>query len=238
MKLLIVPFIGIALSIGLVIWWWQPVDERFDADTISALNENGETADANAVPMLDEVPAGTYTVRPEGSIVRWAGQKPLISGYVNSGSIAVSSGSIMVAEEGDVTGSFEIDMLTLSVSGTPTKPGQETALEGHLRGERWFDVNTFTTAGFEIIEATEVTGVSGRTHDIRGTLTMKGETHEVSFPANVRVNENGILTATASFEIDRTLWGITAGSGSFFDNLADNVISDMVAISFNLVAEQ
>ena len=237
MKLLIVPIIGIVLSVGLVIWWWQPVDERFDPDTTPALTENGQTADADTPPVLDEIPAGAYTVRAEESIVRWAGQKPLIAGYINSGSIAVSSGSITVADEGAVTGSFEIDMQTLSVSGTPTKPGQETALEGHLRGERWFDVNTFTTAGFEIIEATEVTGVSGLTHDIRGTLTMKGETHEVSFPANVRVNENGALTAEASFEIDRTLWGITAGSGSFFDNLADNVVSDMVAISFTLVAE-
>jgi hypothetical protein len=57
------------------------------------------------------------------------------------------------------------------------------------------------------------------------------------FPARVYQNALGQLVAEAGLEFDRTLWGITAGSGSFFDNLADNVIDDMVVLSFLLIAE-
>jgi polyisoprenoid-binding protein YceI len=235
MKLLIVPVIGIVLSVGLVIWWWQPTEERLGTEQEpNASEEEGENA---AVVASVEVPEGTYTVLTDASIVRWAGQKPLISGYMNEGSLAVTSGSIDVTEAGAVSGSFVIDMQSLSVSETPTKPGQENVLEGHLKSDRWFDVGTYPTAEFVILEATEVPEAGSHTHEVRGTLTMKGETGEITFPATVSLDGNGVLTAQASFEIDRTQWGITAGSGSFFDNLADNVVDDMILISFTLVAE-
>lgn len=182
------------------------------------------------------VEEGTYRVTAEESTVNWAGKKPLIEGYINTGSIGVTEGEIVVAD-GKASGTFTIDMNTLSVSNTPTKPGQENALEGHLKGERWFNVDTYPTATFVI------TNVSPRedsdesyTYDVTGNLTMKGETHEVLFPAEIYTDQEGNLRADASFEIDRTLWGITANSGSFFDNLAENVIDDMVALSFSLVA--
>src|SRR5690606_11321162 len=63
--------------------------------------------DERAAPPADaSVPAdGTYTVVAEDSQVTWAGQKPLLEGYVNTGSIAVSDGEITVAGE-QATGSF------------------------------------------------------------------------------------------------------------------------------------
>jgi len=69
-----------------------------------------------------------------------------------------------------------------------------------------------------------------------GDLTIKGQTHEVTFPATIYTDNEGVTYAEATFGIDRTLWGITAGSSSFFDNLADNVVDDIVAMSFKLVA--
>jgi polyisoprenoid-binding protein YceI len=73
-------------------------------------------------------------------------------------------------------------------------------------------------------------------YDVVGDLTMKGATGEVAFPATIYLDTEGKLHAEARFEFDRTQWGITAGSGSFFDDLADNVIDDMVAVTFSLVA--
>ncbi len=184
------------------------------------------------------VTAGTYVVVPEESDVRWAGKKPLIDGYVNSGSLALESGSIVVTET-TATGDFVIDMNTLSVSQTPTKPGKESSLEGHLKGENWFNVAAFPTATFDIVEVSpRADSGTAFVYDVRGNLTMKGETHELSFPALIYLDANGVLHADATLEFDRTLWGITAGSGSFFDNLADNAIDDMVSLSFNLVAEK
>ncbi len=185
-----------------------------------------------------EVEAGTYVVVPEESSITFAGKKPLIEGYINAGSIAVSSGTITVENE-KASGEFTIDMNTLRVTATPKKPGKESALEGHLKGDRWFDVATYPTATFEITnverrEDSEQTFIYG----VTGNLTMKDHTHEVSFPATIYQAVDGTVVASASFAIDRTVWGITSGSGSFFDDLADNVIDDMVSLSFSLAAQK
>jgi polyisoprenoid-binding protein YceI len=128
-------------------------------------------------------------------------------------------------------------MNTLVVSETKAKPGQETSLEGHLKGERWFNVAAFPTATFSIDSVVaRPDSATTRLYDVTGTLTMKGTSGELSFPATIYQLENGSVRAQASFEFDRTKWGITAGSSNFFENLADNAVSDMVALSFDLTA--
>src|SRR5690606_1557492 len=80
-----------------------------------------DAAAGPAAPASAAVPAdGTYTVLSEESRVSWAGKKPLIDGYVNTGSIAISEGTVTVAGE-EATGAFTLDLDTLSVSATPTK---------------------------------------------------------------------------------------------------------------------
>ncbi|MCA9366166.1 YceI family protein, partial [Candidatus Kaiserbacteria bacterium] len=97
------------------------------------------------------VDSGTYTVNAEQSEFTWAGKKPLIDGYINSGTIAMSEGTITVGES-EASGNFVLDMNTLNVGLTAKKPGQEGTLEGHLKGERWFDVATYPTATFVITD--------------------------------------------------------------------------------------
>lgn len=181
---------------------------------------------------------GTYAVNAEASRVEWAGKKPLLEGYINTGSIAVTGGTVSVTGE-NVSAEFAIDMDTLSVSATPTKPGKESALEEHLKGERWFNVAAYPTASFAITNVVaRADSATTFTYDVTGDLTLKGQTHPVTFPATIYLSEDGKLHAHGSLEIDRTVWGITTGSENFFDNLADNVIDDMVALSFVLIAEK
>ncbi len=230
------------LTIGLVIiiavaiggfLLWTPAGAPGTLEDARQQAQNEAVAEAASV-----VTPGTYAVIPQESTIGWAGKKPLIEGYVNSGSLGLKDGSISVTDT-DAAGVFTIDMNTLSVSETPTKPGRESALEGHLKGEGWFNVAAFPTASFEIVEVLpRDDSATSFTYDVRGNLTMKGETHELSFPATIYLDANGALHADARLEFDRTVWGITAGSDSFFDNLADNAIDDMVALSFNLVAEK
>lgn len=179
---------------------------------------------------------GSYTVVATESTISWSAQKPLIEGYINSGTIEVSKGT-MTIEETTASGSFSMDMNTLDVGLTAKKPGSEGKLEEHLKGERFFDVATYPSATFEI---TSVTARSDSdttaTYDIQGNLTMKGKTNVVAFPAKIFLAD-GTLHAEASLEIDRTKWGITAGSGNFFEGLGDNLIDDMVALSFVIIAE-
>jgi polyisoprenoid-binding protein YceI len=246
MKVVIVGALGVLLVLGVLVFGLGGQDESAVTTEVSS-EELAVNNSSEEVEMVDEteredetrsvVSPGTYAVNSELSIVNWAGQKPLIDGYINTGSIAVTEGTIEVGEN-EASGNFTIDMNTLSVSETPTKPGSESAFEGHLKGERWFDVETYPEASFVITsvvprEDSEATFE----YDVTGNLTMKGETGELTFPATIFEDEFGRVQAIADFEFDRTEWGITAGSGSFFDNLADNVIDDMVSLSFNIVTE-
>lgn len=180
---------------------------------------------------------GTYTINAEKSVVNWAAKKPLIDGYINSGTIKVTEGSVAVAASG-ATGSFTMDMNTLDVGLTAKKPGQESKLAEHLKSDRFFDVTKFPTATFVITKVERVAAPTAtHTHTLTGDLTMKGQTHTVTFPAVV-YEENGVLFAEATTEIDRTKWGITAGSKNFFEGLGDNMIDDMIGLSVTLEAKK
>ncbi len=214
----------------------------FDRSVTVTLESNSQTgselkgSQESEIEEVDrtEVAQGEYTVDTTDSVVNWAGKKPLISGYTNSGTIKLTEGTITVADD-TATGSFTIDMETLLVGLTATKPGQEGALEGHLKSERWFDVATFPTASFAITAVAPRDTETFR-YDVTGDLTMKGETNEITFPATIFATADGTLHVRSETEIDRTRWGLTANSGSFFDNLADNAVDDMVALNFVLVA--
>lgn len=230
--------VGVVVIVALVAWFFMgqedsdPTDNNMSGDTsmedVDDMDSDSEDRQA--------VTAGTYSVDAESSEFNWAGKKPLIDGYINSGTIAVTEGEIVVGEN-TASGSFTLDMDTLSVGLTATKPGSEGTLEQHLKGERWFNVSAYPTAEFTITNVTP-TANSETTFEymVTGDLTMKGVTNEISFPATIYQTADGLVHAKAKTEIDRTKWGITSGSGNFFESLGDNVIDDMVAISFAVVA--
>lgn len=200
---------------------------------INEVNTQETTNDARQV-----VTPGSYSVDISTSEVRWAGKKLLIDGYINSGTIGLTEGTITVSDD-VATGSFTIDMNTLAVGSTAKKPGKESLLEGHLKGTGWFNVDEFPTAQFVITKVTpradsDVTFE----YDVTGDLTMKDVTNEISFPATIYESVDGNINVEAVTVMDRTKWGITSMSGSFFDDLADNVIDDNVQLSFSLKAEK
>jgi polyisoprenoid-binding protein YceI len=229
MQKIIVALIGLAV-IGTGTWLYLKPQAEGPQENTPQTTEESQSRSA--------VTLGTYTVDPAESTFNWSGKKPLIDGYVNSGTIDLMEGSI-TAGTSTATGNFTLDMNTLHVGLTAKKPGQEGVLEGHLKGERFFNVTAHPTATFAITKV-DPTAQSATSflYTITGNLTLKGVTHEVSFPATIYLTQDGTLHAQAEFEIDRTAWGLTAGSGSFFDNLGDNLIADEVALSFDIVARK
>ena len=79
-------------------------------------------------------------------------------------------------------------------------------------------------------------GGGGQSYLITGDLTIKGVTNTVEFPVNVD-EANGVATLTGAVSLDRTLWGIKYGSGKFFPDLGDKVISDTFTLEFRAVTK-
>lgn len=208
-----------------------PVAEENTENTATTTETGTEMAGMSVVP------EGEYTVVPTESRFTWEAKKPLIEGYINSGTIALKEGMIEVGTS-TAMGDFTVDMTTLKVGLTATKPGKESALEAHLKSKDFFEVEKYPATTFVITSVTPMSDSSTTfVYTVTGDLTMKGKKNPITFPAKIYLKE-GKLHADATVEVDRTKWGITYGSGSFFDNLADNAISDTFALTFALVAER
>lgn len=176
---------------------------------------------------------GLKSVDTEHSTLYWKGYK--IMGN-HTGTIGLKSGSL-VFDKGAITGGeFVVDMQSVKVtelmdSGEAEEEEEESDeddksdLAQHLMDADFFDSETHPTSTFQITNSTH----SGNTYQINGNLTIKGVQKEASFEA--QMNEN-ILKGTLS--IDRTQFGVTYGSGSFFENLGDRAIKDKFDIEVSL----
>lgn len=165
---------------------------------------------------------GFYRIDNTRSSVKWLGAK--ITGSTHEGTVNLTEGGL-VLKNGVITGGkFSIDMTSINV--TDLEGGKKEKLEGHLKNADFFDVEKHTTANLEIVS------VDG--DNVKAKLTIKGITDEVTFPTKVVLNGDGSLTATASIEVDRSKYDVRYGSGSFFDNLGDKAIDDILKFNVSL----
>jgi polyisoprenoid-binding protein YceI len=170
----------------------------------------------------------TFKVDASKSTFKWTGKKVTGSHW---GYIKFSEGTVSIEKGALVGGSFNVDMTSMDVQDL--KPGQGAEkLLGHLKTDDFFGTEKFPNATLTIKSAT---AKGGNMYDVKADLTIKGTTSEIMFPATVAVT-GGALTATASFAVDRTKYGIKYGSGSFFENLGDKAISNEFQVEINLVA--
>ena len=66
-------------------------------------------------------------------------------------------------------------------------------------------------------------------HSVTGDMTIKGTTKPITFELIM-----GETAARTSLKIDRTQYGVRYGSGSLFDSLGDNTISDYFELDVTL----
>ena len=128
-------------------------------------------------------------------------------------------------------GSFTIDMTTI----TPTSQSGNMLemLTGHLLSDEFFGVESYPTATL-VLKSAEPTAVEGQ-YAVVGDLTIKETTDEIEFLTDVVVGE-GTLEATADIVVDRSIYDVQYGSGSFFSDLGDDLISDEMEMTVTLVA--
>ena len=175
----------------------------------------------------------TVKIDINASIVNWLGKKVTGQHY---GTIKILNGEINLDKDKVAGGSFEIDMKT--ITDLDLLDENNAKLTNHLKSADFFDADKFPTSKFEITNVTTLNDPAKPNYNfsVKGNLTMKGKTNGITYPAFINV-ENGVVTASADFDIDRTLWEVKYGSGKFFDNLGDKMINDNFNIQFNITAK-
>ncbi len=175
--------------------------------------------------------ADTYNVDTASSSIVWTGYK--VTGK-HTGAVKVKNGTLSW-DAGKLTGgSFDIDMNSMTVVDLTGE--SNTKLLNHLKSDDFFSVATHPVASFKITSAKEITDPAKGTHEITGDLTIKGVTNAITFPATVTVNGKEAV-AKADIKLDRTKWNIRYGSGKFFENLGDKMISDDFELKLHIVGE-
>lgn len=170
----------------------------------SPKGENTEAGEKQNVAATD----GTPYILDSTSIINWAASKPTAT---HRGTFLLKEGSFMVKDNNLTAGNFTIDIASIKDTDLTVKDGKEK-LEGHLKSKDFFNVAKYPTAKFEItmVEPSVIDSTSNMkdaTHIIRGNLTLKDSTKNISFPARVTIDARS-LTAKADFDIDRTMWGM------------------------------
>ena len=160
-------------------------------------------------------------VEVKNSSIQWKSEKVVGS---HEGEISLKSGELIYEDGNLVGGNFIMDMNSLIC--TDLSGEYKGKLEGHLKSEDFFSVETYGTAGLVI---TNVLKVNSKKHTITADLTIKGITKPITFEASAEENK-----FAAHIHIDRTQFDVKYGSGSFFEGLGDNMIYDEFELTVSL----
>lgn len=178
---------------------------------------------------ISSVENGTYSVDTSSSKVMWTGRKKILTNWIDTGTINIQSGSVVVEDGNIVSNELIMDMSSINAETTGSGKGQDS-LSKHLKSEDFFDVENHPTSTFVAKEFNTENGLK-----VTGDLTIKGITNEVTIDLTISKEDSNYILK-GSTDLDRTLWDIKFGSEKFFQGLGDNIIEDNFTIEFEIVA--
>jgi polyisoprenoid-binding protein YceI len=200
---------------------------------LAACNSNkSDKVEATDKQEVLNVTGQQYSI-DSSSTVSWTGSKPTGK---HTGTFRIKEGNITVNDNNISAGNFIIDITSLTDADLAADPENKGKLEGHLKSPDFFDIAKYPTARFEITSVEPYTSDSANTssftHLIKGNLTLKDSTKNISFPAKVTVDAKS-LAASADFNIDRTTWGMNYKGPN---NPQDWLISKTVNVKLDIKA--
>ncbi|MCC6599787.1 MAG: YceI family protein [Crocinitomicaceae bacterium] len=195
--------------------------------TVSFLFLIGTTAFAQAKD-------GKYIVDYKNSQLEWKGEK--VTGSRHIGTLRVSSGVVTLTGNTITSGKIKVDVNSLTNSDV-TDASYNAKLVNHLKGEDFFNTAKFPDAELVLVSGNPKKDASGNTHEVKGKLTIKGITQDVTFPAKLIHNVEQLLIS-GTFSFDRSKFDVRYGSPSFFSDLGDKAINNEVLMTFNLVTNR
>jgi polyisoprenoid-binding protein YceI len=151
-------------------------------------------------------PTAIYQVNNTTSKIGWKGSATdhfHVGAFDVNGTINTTGG---VVKGGD----FTIPILSI-VDYDLADPARGKLLDD-LKSINFFNVALHPETTFHITSATPFAGVdtsavAGANYLLTGDFTMIGETHAISFPANIMLTTDSLKTE-AKFKLDRTKWGM------------------------------
>lgn len=163
-----------------------------------------------------------YNINQDESSLTWTGREVSTSSHY--GTINFTSGQFEVADGLISQGEFFVDMTSINVQDLTG--GSKERLEGHLRSDDFFSVESFPSAHL-YISSSEL--ISDGKWMVNGFLTIKDISHPVLF--EMANTEDGW---TANLVFDRSKYNVKFRSGTFFENLGDKLIYDDIELEINL----
>lgn len=206
--------------------------------TLMAACEEAPKADKATTTEAQSVKEGegnAYTIDTTSSELQFIGTKPTGK---HTGRFLVKKGKLYVKDTVITGGTITLDMsslkdLDLSYSDTAL----QRKLETELKGPMFFDVEQYPVASFEITGVTDFKPSVGNdimmkdaNYMVQGNLTIKNITKNISFPACIKISKSE-LTAEATFNIDRTQWGMTYRADK---SMQDKLINSQVNIQLKI----
>lgn len=181
-------------------------------------------------------PDGVFDVDTSSSIVRWTGRNLFNHHH---GTIKLAGGKIEVRRGVLQSASFTLDMNSIACEDL-VDMGYNAMLIRHLRDDDFFAVDRFPTAEFVCERAEPLAACTAGTPNyvLHGSITLRGVSRTLSFPAVIAAADADHLTGQAQFEIDRTQFGSHYGSGRLFAFLGKHVVNDHVHLHLKVQAKR
>ena len=163
-----------------------------------------------------------YNIENTQSQITWTGREVSTSSHY--GTLDFVSGNFEISNGAIVNGEFIVDMT--SINNQDMEGDSKARLEGHLKSDDFFSVESYPTAAISI-NSSEL--ISDGKWNVSADLSIKGFTHPVNF--EMISSEDGW---SANLVFDRSKYDVRFRSGSFFENLGDKLIYDDIELSINL----
>lgn len=181
-------------------------------------------------------PHGRYTLDTDTSLVRWTGRNLFNHHH---GTLKLSGGHIEVHNGTLQSARFTLDMNSIACEDL-VDTAYNAMLIRHLRDDDFFAVDRYPAAEFICTSATPLPSCTPGTpnYTLHGTITLRGVTQPLSFPAVIAAADTDHLTGQAQFELDRTQFGSHYGSGKLFAFLGKHVVNDHIHLHIKLHAKR
>lgn len=205
-------FLLLAMMVGLFVSCGDS-GESTEGETTT---DNTETTDGNT----ETATTASFSLG-EGTQVMWVGTKAEGAHY---GTFDVLEGSVEMTGDQISGGSVIIDLNSLAVKDEMPED-KKGKLKGHLTSNDFFNTEEFPETKLVLVSSETFSGDApaapeglpeemttyapqAPTHTINAQLNVKGVSSDISFPAKVTVDDNGMMTAKALVTFDRRDYGL------------------------------